>query len=84
MIPETAKRYYRVKEAAIYTGIPVGTLYQMVHWRQIPHIKVGRKVLFDRQELDEFMAKRRVDTNPGKKVIASIIADVLQSPSRRA
>ena len=49
------KRYLTLKEAAIYTGYPVGSLYQWCSQRKIPHINKHRRLRFDRLKLDEWL-----------------------------
>lgn len=51
----------RYKQAAQYTGIPEGTLRAKVHAGDIPHIRIGpRMVLFDTEQLDAWIAERTV------------------------
>jgi excisionase family DNA binding protein len=48
-------------EASRWLGIPVGTLYSMVHHHRIPHIRLsGRMVRFRRSELDKWLAANSV------------------------
>ena len=48
-------------DAAAHLGIKVGTLRSMVCHRQVPHIRLGpRLVVFDRDALDRWLAKRAV------------------------
>ena len=54
-------RRVRYKEAATYTGIPQGTLRSLVSTKQIPHIRIGpRMVLLDLDALDAWLAARTV------------------------
>lgn len=50
------KRYINIKELSKYTSIPVKTLYEWSSIGKIPSIKVGRRVLFDLQDIDRVMA----------------------------
>lgn len=48
-------------DAARMIGVPIGTLYGWVGRRQIPHVRLGpRLVRFRRAEIDEWIEKRRV------------------------
>jgi len=48
-------------EAAAYLGLSKGTLYAMVSRRQIPHVRLGpRLVRFSRAELDAWLDARTV------------------------
>lgn len=58
-------RRVRYKQAAEHTGIPEGTLRAKVCTKQIPHIRIGpRMVLFDLDQLDAWMAEREVAVQP--------------------
>ena len=45
-----------VKETADYIGISRGTVYNMVKANQIPHVKIGGKILFHRETIDKWLA----------------------------
>lgn len=48
-------------EAARIIGVPIGTLYSWVGRRQIPHVRLGpRLVRFQRCELDAWLAQKHV------------------------
>jgi len=53
-------RYLDIKEAAEYIRSAVGTLYNKVHRREIPFVKLGRRVLFDVHDLDAHMERNKV------------------------
>ncbi len=53
-------RYLTVRQAAEYIGYSHHTLYTMVGERRIPFIKKHRRLRFDVQDLDTWMAKDRV------------------------
>jgi excisionase family DNA binding protein len=56
------QRYFSTREAAIYLGCTTAALYHLVEERRIPFIKVGGKTLkFDRQRLDAWMQRQRVE-----------------------
>lgn len=51
----------RYRAAAAFIGVPLSTLYSMVCRKQIPHIRLGgRLVVFSRAELETWMNERRV------------------------
>jgi excisionase family DNA binding protein len=50
-------RYLPARAAAQYLGFTIAAVYQLVHRRQIPHSKRGRRLIFDRQELDRWIAE---------------------------
>ena len=40
-----------VKEASLWLGIPVFTLYSWALARRIPHYKIGKRVMFSKEDL---------------------------------
>ncbi len=51
-----------IKEAASYLRISVSTLYRWVHQKKIKHAKIGSRVLFSQEYLDEFINNNTIDT----------------------
>ncbi len=49
------------REAARLLGISQYTLYYWAQARKIPHYRIGRRVLFSRSELAEWLRKHRVE-----------------------
>jgi excisionase family DNA binding protein len=47
-----------VTDAAAYIGCHPDTIYNMVRQKQIPHVRVRRKILFRRDALDAWMASQ--------------------------
>lgn len=56
---EVPKRMLTVVELAIYLGIPKQRIYVLTHTRKIPFHRIGRTVLFDRQEIDKWLSEKR-------------------------
>ena len=50
------KRYVSIKEVSAYTSLPIKTLYEWAGLGRIPSIKIGRRVLFDLNDIDALMA----------------------------
>ena len=50
-------RYMDKREAATYTSLSTRTLEERL--REIPHFRVGRKVLFKKSELDRWIEQFR-------------------------
>jgi len=49
--------FYEVfKEVSEYTSLPVKTLYEWASIGRIPSIKLGRRVLFDLEDIDRLLA----------------------------
>lgn len=51
--------FLTIKQASEFTHIPVATLYDYTHKKRIPYNKVGKKLLFKREELIEWIANHR-------------------------
>ena len=54
-------RLISVEEAAKYLGVQKSTIYSWAWRRKIPSVKMGRRLLFDREDLDRMIeaGKRR-------------------------
>ncbi|CAM4019230.1 helix-turn-helix domain-containing protein [Mesobacillus zeae] len=46
------------QEAADYIGVHIDTIYTMVRQKQIPHVRVRRRILFNRETIDSWMAEQ--------------------------
>ena len=43
------------QEAADYIGVCIDTIYTMVRQKEIPHVRVRRRILFNRDTIDSWM-----------------------------
>jgi excisionase family DNA binding protein len=56
-----------VREAAIYLGVSIQTVYLWVERKQIPHLRVmGRNIRFLRSDLEPFRATFKHEVGDGK------------------
>lgn len=55
------KRYLVAAEAAEYLGLTRDALYTRTRQGEIPHIRMGRSLRWDMQDLDLWMRRQRVD-----------------------
>lgn len=54
-------RYLSTKQAVEYLGLSSrASLYSLNTRKQLPFIRLGRRVLYDRLKLDEFLATRGI------------------------
>jgi len=60
------RRLIDIKEASLYIGLQVDTIYHMVSQRRIPFVKVGRRTKFDVRLLDEWLERHTVLPTPQK------------------
>lgn len=51
------KKYMNIKEAGIYIGVSRASMYRYIKKGLIIHIKIGGRVLFNREILDDFLEK---------------------------
>ena len=56
------KRLLNVEEAAGYLGLKVDTIYKKVRLRELPFVKVGRALRFDKQALDRLIEQHTIKT----------------------
>ncbi len=54
-------KLYPVFEAAIILHISESTLYRWIHHKKISHIKIGSRVLFSQENLEEFLNKNTIN-----------------------
>jgi excisionase family DNA binding protein len=53
------------KEAAVFLGVPIGTLCAWVNQKRVPHIRLGRRaVRFDLERLRSWIASKRISVSP--------------------
>lgn len=58
---DNAERYLlSVKEASGWLGISVFTLYSWAQGKKLPHYKIGKKVMFSKDDLKRWLEKHRV------------------------
>jgi len=53
------ERLLKIREAAELLGMSENFLYKLVEGQQMPHVRVGRSVRFDPQELSAWIDERR-------------------------
>ena len=69
------KRYFCIKEVSEYTSLPITTLYEWASQRRIPSIKIGRRVLFDLQDIDNLMKKSKREGNSIEETAGKIVGE---------
>lgn len=59
-VPDALLNY---RDAAALLRLKVGTLYSLVHSKQIPHLRLGRRIVrFQLADLREWLAAHRVES----------------------
>ena len=56
----TTGRLWTAREAAEYLSVRPSWVYEAVRGRRIPHVRCGKHVRFLREDLDAWIAERRV------------------------
>ena len=56
----TAKRLLNVEEAAQYLGLQADTVYKKARLRELPSVKVGRALRFDKVALDCYIEQHTI------------------------
>ena len=54
------KNLYNIEETSKFLRISVSTLYRWVHKKEIPFVKLGGKLLFSQDEVQEYIKKNSV------------------------
>nr|WP_307606792.1 helix-turn-helix domain-containing protein [Paenibacillus sp. V4I9] len=54
---ENKNKIFSVIELADYLGVSMDCIYAMVRERQIPHVRIRRRILFHRELIEEWIKK---------------------------
>ena len=72
----TNRRYVNINEVSEYTSLPVKSLYELASLGRMPSIKLGRRVLFDLQDIDKMMESMKRTCNKDEEIVNKIIGDI--------
>jgi len=56
------KIYLSIDELSDYINLSTSTIYKKTHLRTIPFIKTGKKLLFKKEAIDEWLQQHTHDT----------------------
>jgi len=59
-----APRLLSQQEAAAYLGISYWTLRDLTFRGEVPHVKIGRRILVDRLDLDAYLDRAKIHQRP--------------------
>jgi len=59
---ENSDEFLTIQQVSQFTNIAVATLYNYTHKRKIPFSKVGKKLLFSKRELAEWISRHKYNT----------------------
>lgn len=71
------KRYCNIKEVSEYTSLPVKTLYDWAAQGRIPSIKIGRRVLFDLNDINQILESMKRNTNTNTDESDKIVQEIM-------
>ena len=72
----TKRRYVNINEVSEYTSLPVKSLYELASLGRMPSIKLGRRVLFDLQDIDKMMESMKRTCNKDEEIVNKILGGV--------
>ena len=55
------KKYMSVKEIGSYLGISRPFIYKLLKSKQIPHIRLGKKYLFNIENIEKYLADKQTN-----------------------
>lgn len=58
-VESVAQRYLSLKGAAQYTSLSYYNLREMCYLKRLPHIRVGKRILLEITDLDEYLQARK-------------------------
>ncbi|MFW5804534.1 MAG: helix-turn-helix domain-containing protein [bacterium] len=61
LLQRIGNTYFDVKQLSEFLRIPENTVYQMTSKREIPYIKMGRKLYFKRSEIEKWLDAGKID-----------------------
>lgn len=61
-LPSSPTTHFNVNQAAHYLDMAKPTLYTLTSRREIPHMKRGKKLYFNKTELDNWLQEHRKKT----------------------
>jgi len=56
----TSNSMWTVQELACFLNTSRGAVYKLVKRRQVPHIRIGKRVLFDPEGIRAWIDRRRI------------------------
>ena len=67
---ESSNNLMDTKQVSEYLKLAVPTIYDKVHKREIPHLKTGNKLYFDKNEIDGWLLNGKVLTKDKLNLLA--------------
>jgi excisionase family DNA binding protein len=67
---------YNVEAVSAYLDFSILYIYKLCYKKKIPHIKIGKTILFDKVEIDAWMESKKIPVKEKPK-------DIEQKPKRK-
>ena len=65
------KRWLTIKDLSNYIDLSEKAIRNMIWRGQLPHIKIGRRVRFDRFEIDRWLEKQKIE--PVEEIVSRLL-----------
>jgi excisionase family DNA binding protein len=75
------KRFFSVKEAALYTGLSARLIYQKLKERGLRSYRVGKKIVLDVRDIDAFILTNEIKSSDQ---IRKILKEKMNGKRRKA
>jgi excisionase family DNA binding protein len=49
-----------VKEVAEFIGVSKDLIYELVRTKQVPHVRIGKRIIFNQESLENWLIKQEV------------------------
>ena len=70
------KNLYNINELSKLLNISTSTLYRWVHRKEIPFVKLGGRLLFEGEKIQEFIKQKKDALNSLMKKVKLLMVDV--------
>lgn len=58
-LPQVESRYCTIPEAATYIRARVWTIRTLIWQKQIPHARIGKRIVLDKRDLDNYLQSQK-------------------------
>jgi excisionase family DNA binding protein len=52
------QKYINVKQASDYLTLAQSTIYTYVHYKKMPFVKIGERIVFEKTKLDRWVSSK--------------------------
>ena len=81
---QTSDEYLTIEETAKYINMAVSSVYGFVHFKRIPYIKRGKRLIFEKSKIDEWLqAGRKLTADEIKESAISNFQNSFNTKSRK-